>query len=104
LVLGQHVLRELGKALRAKVRLSVARSAEILEFVSGEASQVVAQAEPVVVAKIDAADALVLGEALAGTAEVFVTGDARLLRLESVGGLKITSPRGFWDILHSGAG
>ena len=101
LILGQNVLRELGKALRDKVKLPAARAAEIVEFISGEAARIVDQAEPAV-AKVDTDDALVLGEALAGGAELFVTGDAALLQLAAIEELKIASPRGFWDTLHSG--
>lgn len=52
-------------------------------------------------AKVDADDALVLGEAIAGQAEIFVTGDAELSELGSVGGLLVVSPRRFWEVLHS---
>ncbi len=102
LILGRHVLREFEKALREKVKLPVVRSAEIVDFVSSEAAQVVAKAEAATV-NVDAADALVLGEALAGRAELFVTGDAALLRLATVGALKIVSPRQFWEVLRAGS-
>ena len=103
LILGRNVLRELDKTLREKVRLPVTRSTEIVDFVSSEATQVVNKAEPANV-NVDAADALVLGEALAGQAESFVTGDAALLRLAAVGALKIISPRQFWEVLRAGNG
>lgn len=45
-----------------------------------------------------------IGEALAGHADLFVTGDAALLRLASVGVLKIVSPRQFWEFLRAGNG
>lgn len=102
LILGRNVLRELEKALRAKVKLPVVRSAEIVDFVSSEATQVVDNAEPASV-DVDTADAIVLGEALAGHADVFVTGDAALLRLAAAGALKIVSPRQFWEVLRAGA-
>ncbi len=73
-------------------------SAEIVDFVSSEATQVVDNAEPASV-NVDAADAIVLGEALAGHADLFVTGDAALLRLAAIGALKIVSPRQFWEVL-----
>ena len=101
LILGRNVLRELDKALREKVKLSTARSAEIIDFVRNEATQVVERAPPAM-AKVDAADALVLGEALAGKAGAFVTGDAALLRLTTVGALAIVSLRLFWEILRAG--
>ena len=100
LVSGQSVLRELVRALREKVKLPAARSAEIVDFVSGEAAQVIGTAEPAV-AKVDPDDARVLGEALAGHAELFVTGDAALLKLTTVSGLRIVSPRQFWEALHA---
>ena len=100
LVLGRNVLRELDKALREKVRLSAAHAAEIAELVSGEAVLLVDKAEPARV-KADADDAQVLGEALAGHAEVFITGDAVLLKLRTVGPLRIVSPRQFWETLRA---
>jgi predicted nucleic acid-binding protein len=100
LVSGRSVLREFTKALREKVKLPAARSAEIVDFVLGEAAQVVGTAEPAD-AKVDPDDARVLGEALAGHAELFVTGDAALLKLAIVGGLRIVSPRQFWEALHA---
>ena len=101
LILGRNVLRELDKALREKAKLPADRSAEIVEFVSGEATEVIANAKPADV-DVDAPDALVLGEALAGRAEVFVTGDAASLRLATIEAFRIVSPRQFWEILRSG--
>jgi len=100
LVLGRNVLREVSKALRQKLKLPVHRAAEIVEFLSGEAIQVVDESEPSD-ARVDRDDALVLGEAIAGAADVFVTGDAALLRLGSIPKLDIVSPRQFWERLHS---
>lgn len=101
LIVGRNVLRELDRALRAKIRLSDRRAAEIVDFVAGEAARVVDDAEPAN-ANVDAADALVLGEALAGQADVFVTGDAALLRLVTAGTLEIVSPRQWWAALRAG--
>jgi putative PIN family toxin of toxin-antitoxin system len=103
LILGRNVVRELEKALREKVRLPVVRSIEIVDFVSSEATQIVDTADPASV-NVDAADALVLGEALAGHADLFVTGDAALLRVAAIGALEIASPRRFWEVLRAGNG
>ena len=103
LILGRNVVRELEKALREKVRVPVVRSTEIIDFVSSEATQIVDKAEPAIV-NVDAADALVLGAALAGHADLFVTGDAALLHLAAIGALKIVSPRQFWEVLRAGSG
>lgn len=99
LILVQNVLRELDEALREKVRLPAAHATEIAEFISGEATLLVEDAEPANV-KADLDDARVLGEALAGQAEMFVTGDAALLRLGAVDALRIVSPRQFWETLR----
>jgi len=100
LILGRHVLREVSKALRQKLRLPHTRATEIAEFLSGEAVQIVEESEPSD-ARVDADDALVLGEAIAGHARVFVTGDAAILRLGSIPKLDVVSPRQFWELLHS---
>lgn len=100
LIVGENVLRELFRALRDKVKLPAARSTEIAEFVSGEAALVVGKVEPVT-ATVGSDDALVLAEALAGQAELFVTGDAALLKLAALEGLKLVSPRQFWEALHA---
>ncbi|MCC6197148.1 MAG: PIN domain-containing protein [Burkholderiales bacterium] len=100
LIVGRNVLRELDKALREKLKLPAARAAEVVDFVSTEAIQVVDNAGPAP-ANVDAADALVLGEALAGDSESFVTGDLALLRVAYIGTLVIVSPRQFWDILRA---
>jgi putative PIN family toxin of toxin-antitoxin system len=101
LVLGRNVVRELNKALREKVKLPAARSAEIVEFVSGEAVQNVDEAAPSD-AKVDPDDSLVLGEAIAAQADVFVTGDAALLKLGAVEKVQVVAPRQFWEMLQSG--
>ena len=63
LVLGHHVIEELSKALRTKLKLSAAQATAIVDFVSDEAVQTVVKAAPAHV-KADPADARVLGEAL----------------------------------------
>jgi putative PIN family toxin of toxin-antitoxin system len=100
LVVGGNVMRELSKALREKVKLPAVRTTEIVEFVTGEAAEVVNEVSPPEV-KVDADDALVLGEALAARAEFFVTGDAALLKFDAIATLRIASPRRFWEILQA---
>lgn len=96
LVVGRHVLGELNKALVAKLKLPPARAKAIVDFVSGEAAQLIEQADMALV-RADPADARVLGEALAAKAAVFVTGDAALITLSAIEDMEIVSPRGFWE-------
>jgi uncharacterized protein len=101
LVLGNHVIDELDRSLRRKLKLPAASAKEIVEFVSGEASQLIDESQPSS-AKVGQADARILGDALASRADVFVTGDAALLRLRMAKDMKIISPRGLWEMLQAG--
>jgi putative PIN family toxin of toxin-antitoxin system len=99
LVAGRNALREIDRVLREEIRVPAARSAEIVEFVANEAIETVEHALPVM-ANVDGEDALVLGEALAGRAQWFITGDAALLRLDRIDSPGILSPRQFWELLR----
>ena len=100
LILGRSVLRELSKALQQKVKLPAKDTTAIITFLEDEASQLVESSDPVDV-DVDRDDAIVLGDAIAGHAEVFVTGDAKVLGLGQHGALQIVSPRGFWELLQA---
>jgi putative PIN family toxin of toxin-antitoxin system len=99
LILGRSVLQELSKALQQKVKLPAKDTAAIITFLEDEASQLVESSDPVDVA-VDRDDAIVLGDAIAGHAEAFVTGDAKVLGLGQHSALRIVSPRGFWELLQ----
>jgi uncharacterized protein len=100
LVTGHCVLQELDKVLRMKIRLPAARCVEIVEFLRAEAARVVADA-PEAECGAEQSDRAIIGEALAGEAQAFVTGDAALVALGEVAGLPILTPRRFWDLLRS---
>ena len=100
LITGRRVLDELEKALRGKLKLPAARSAELRSFVSAEAVRVV-QTESEAACRADAEDRRLLGEALAGEADVFVTGDAALVALQKVGAMQVLTPRQFWEMLRA---
>jgi len=101
LVIGRGVLQEFERVLRRKLKLSAARSSEAIDLVSAEAALIVRAAAP---AECDAGedDRRILGEAVAGEADVFVTGDQALLALESLGSMRVLSPRQFWELLQAG--
>ena len=99
LVISQSVLRELEKALRQKVKLPARDSAAIIDFLTDQAGQLSESSRPVPVA-VDADDAIVLADAVGGHAEVFITGDAKVLGLDRIEDLKIVSPRAFWQMLQ----
>lgn len=97
LLIGENVLRELGKALREKIRLPATVVSEVVELVEGEALAVVTDSAPVR-APVDDDDARALVEAAHGGADLFVTGAAARLELGRVGRLQIVSPRQFWEL------
>ena len=101
LILGRNVLRELAKALRQKLKLPSRDADGIIDFVSGEATQLVEDSRTIS-ESVDPDDAIILGEALAGDAEAFVTGDALVLKLGAVERMRIVSPRTFWELLQTG--
>ena len=103
LATGRRVLKELWKALHGKLKLPAARCAEAIELVSSEAAVVVEEATPADCGA-DEDDRLVLGEAIACQAEVFVTGDRALVSLGTVGTMQILTPRQLWELLRKDEG
>ena len=102
LVVGTQVLAELRRALRQKIKLPPARCDEIDEFLR-EHGGILAESVPPVIAAVDDDDARVLGQAIAGAADVFVTVDAAIQRLAKIERMRILSPRAFWNSLRSRA-
>jgi putative PIN family toxin of toxin-antitoxin system len=100
LVLGEQVLTELRKNLTKKFRVPAAVVAENEALLRAQAI-VSSAAESVDLADLEAADVIVLGEAIAGGAEMFVTGDAELLALGKRAPLPVLSPRQLWTQLRS---
>ncbi|RPJ02194.1 MAG: putative toxin-antitoxin system toxin component, PIN family [Candidatus Aminicenantes bacterium] len=49
----------------------------------------------------DQADKVLISAALAGKAELFVTGDVELLELREIGPMAVVSPRGFWELVKA---
>jgi uncharacterized protein len=99
LVTGRGVLKELERALRIKLKVPASRRAEVVELIASEAVLVVNEAEAAD-CDADEDDRFILGEALAGDAAVFVTGDADVVALKAVGPMQIVTPRQLWDLLR----
>ena len=99
LIVGGTVLREMRQVLRHKLRLPVAVVDEMETFLRQNAT-VIENAPGIGIAALDANDRAVLAEAVAGKADVLVTGDQDLLAVASRAPLKILAPRGFWELLR----
>jgi uncharacterized protein len=101
LIVGETVLGELRQELLRKLRWPVAMINELETFLR-EHSMVIAKSQALDFHELDQDDLKVLGEAVAGEADVLVTGDQDLLQIATRSPLKILAPRGFWELLRSG--
>jgi len=102
LLIGEAVLAELGHILLRRFRVPIELVDETDEFLRREA-EVVEHASPLEIRLRDPDDVAIIAEALAGQADVLVTGDKDLLEAAQDAPIRIVSPRGFWDLLRSAA-
>ena len=101
LVLGEAVLAEIRRVLSTKMRMQSELVEEAVAFLRREAI-IVSSAPTLQLDLRDPDDVVVLSEAVAGLAEVVVTGDRDLLDVKEMLPLPVLSPRGFWERLHGG--
>jgi putative PIN family toxin of toxin-antitoxin system len=99
LIVGETVLAELRQVLRKKLRVPIAAINEMDAFLRLHA-RVIAAAPTLEMPLLDDKDRKVLAEAVAGRADVLVTGDQDLLGVASKAPIRILSPRGFWELLR----
>ena len=99
LIVGEKVLSELHRVLMRKFRATTELADETDEFLRREA-EVIGAAPRLEISVRDKDDITILEQAVAGAADVLVTGDRDLLELESEVPLQILNPRGFWDLLR----
>ena len=97
LLISEAVFRELQRILPEKLGQTEAITNGFVALLRTE-GQVITAEHPLRNLP-DPDDEAILAAALAGNANVFVTGDKALLNLESVGGLPIITPRGLWESL-----
>lgn len=102
LILGATVLRALKTVLRQTLRVPAEMIREYDELLRREAV-VVGKATALSVAIRDKSDVAVLAEAVAGGAEVLVTGDRDLLEIAGQSPVRIQTPRELWVQLTTGA-
>ena len=100
-VVGEVLFDELERALRTKLALPEAQIAAVLAALVTP-DPVPRPLAPDALAVSDPDDAWVVATAMAGRADVLVTGDAALLAAAPGATLPILSPRGFWTWLRGG--
>lgn len=99
LIVGEVVLAELRKILRAKMRVPGKVIDEYVALLRQEGT-VVKEAGDLAIDIRDAADVAVVAEAIAGKADVLVTGDRDLLDVAGTLPIPILTPRGLWERLR----
>ncbi|MEX2285226.1 MAG: putative toxin-antitoxin system toxin component, PIN family [Gemmatimonadota bacterium] len=102
LVLGDVIITELRRNLKSKLRLPENQVAAI-EAVFSAIDLVPKPAEVMDTPIRDRADRWILATAVAGDADVLVTGDDDLLSAAASAPIPIVSPRAFWELLRTGA-
>lgn len=100
LVVSEPLFAEIRRILAEKFEASQEFVDEAIHVIEQDA--VTAAAHPLRDIRIkDRDDVRILSSALQGAADVFVTGDKEVLELRKVDGMRIVSPRQFWDVLRS---
>jgi uncharacterized protein len=100
LVIGEVILTELRRALAKKLRLPAERI-DAVEAALATVPIIRKPAAPSDPAIRDPADRWVLATAIAGEADVLVTGDRDLLVAAAGSPIPILEPRAFWDVLRA---
>jgi putative PIN family toxin of toxin-antitoxin system len=95
-VLSEHILNELAEHYVGKFKATVEQTALVVGTLRKH-SEIVVPAPTSRDAFGDVDDLPVLGTAVAGQADVLVTGDKQLLELGNHHGIPILSPREFYD-------
>lgn len=101
LILGEVILVEFRRVLKTKFKVPEDRIASAIAVFS-TVEIVPKPAEPSALQVRDRADRWVLATALAGQADVLVSGDFDLLDVADQAPLPILTPRAFWELLRSG--
>ena len=99
IVISEYILNEIERNLLEKLKMPAEKVKERIEFIKSIAKVVF----PVKIEESvcnDETDQPIIGTAVAGGAEVIVTGDADLIEIQEYKGIKFLKPRDFWNFLN----
>jgi putative PIN family toxin of toxin-antitoxin system len=99
LVIGDVILDELHRVLRTKLRMPPERL-EAIDAVFAPFPVIPKPARPAEDVIRDAADRWIVATAMAGNADVLVTGDRDLLDVQEKLPIRTLDPRAFWELLR----
>jgi uncharacterized protein len=99
LLTGEVNLTELDRVLHKRMGVPSPQVARVLQLLRDQTIVPRPKTSPDVTVR-DPDDAWVLASALAGGADVLVTGDQDLLVLHGAVSLPVLSPRGFWELVR----
>ena len=99
LVVSKHVLTELGRVLRDKLRLPPDRVRQVMAFLESEASVIRPKAAAAWPPE-DPDDQWIVAAAIEAGVDAFVTGDKELLAPPDEILVLVVSPREFWEKLR----
>jgi putative PIN family toxin of toxin-antitoxin system len=102
LLTGEVIIVELRRVLRDRIKVPAPTIAAIEQLLRDQVV-VPKPPEPHHLPIRDADDRWVLASAMAGKADVLVTGDSDLLEMASRSPIPIVDPRGFWDMVRGGS-
>ncbi|OHD55095.1 MAG: putative toxin-antitoxin system toxin component, PIN family [Spirochaetes bacterium GWF1_51_8] len=97
IVLCEQILSEVERVLTRKIKLPAGYSAEIAAYLR-ETCDVLPDVIPSKSICADPTDDSIIEFAAGQKAEYLITGDSAMLEAGEYGGVKIVSPRGFWEI------
>ena len=100
LVTCRKILHEVQRILRSKFSVPAELTSEYVELISDDAIVAEPGDMPVVQIK-DMDDVEIIAAAIAGDVDVLVTGDAELQGVKSIQGVRVLSPRAFWEELKA---
>jgi uncharacterized protein len=103
LIVGEVIIVELRRVLRDRIKVPATMITAIEQLLRDQIV-VPKPSEPHPLPIRDPDDQWVLASAVAGKADVIVTGDSDLLEVASQAPIPIVDPRGFWTMARGGAG